>query len=202
MIYVLVALALFGTVCLGYWRRYTTSRANESGYIKYGADDAVTKQRADWAAAMLILAMCCRLNRMLPVKERETAKKKRVVVAAGPGTPIVIEAKENVSNGVIIVSLLETAVTLAKYRLEIRSDEPGYRQVDSLLYERECTDVKDVALYTDGVYCRLYIAFKSLELVRHNLGKNGMRNPLSAAQVNNAVDGIIALLRKEKEQLQ
>ena len=161
---------------------------------------ARSDQRAEWAGAMLLLALCCRLNRVLPAKARESAKKKRVVIAVGPGTPVVIEAKKDGSDSVLSISLLKTTTAPTYYEIEIYPNEPGYRQVASLLYERDHKGVQGLELYTDRVYRCLYMAFKGLELIRFNLDERKIPVEYSS-KINTVVDDVVALLMKEKEHL-
>ena len=201
LLWMLIGLGCWGNIILkSIHKRVYERRAAADAFINQGATLALANQKAEWAVAMLLLAMCCRLNRVLPAKERECAKKKRAVIAVGPGTPIVIEAKKDGNNTVLSISLLKTTTTPTLYVLDIYPDEPGYRQVDSLLYERDHEAVQGLELYTDSVYRRLYIAFKGLELIRFNLDER--KNPVEySSKINTVVDDVVALLMKEKEHL-
>ena len=209
MEYVVYLVLLWVLVGLCGWGYQILKSSDELVYEKCPATDALinqyaalarSDQRAEWAGAMLLLALCCRLNRVLPAKARESAKKKRAVIAAGPGTPIVIEAKRAGSDSVLSISLLKTTTAPTNCELEIYPNEPGYRQVESLLYERDYKGVQGLELYTDNVYRRLYLAFKGLELIRFNLDER--KNPVEySSKINTAVDDVIALLMKEKEEL-
>ena len=209
MEYVVYLLLLWMLISLSYWGHVILKSIHKRVYERRAATDALinqkgalaaSDQKAEWAVAMLLLAMCCRLNRVLPAKEREIAKKKRAVIAIGPGTPVVIEAKKDGDNSVLSISLLKTSTAPTLYGLDIYPDEPGYRQVESLLYERDHKVVQGVALYTDSVYRRLYIAFKGLELIRFNLDEK--KNPVEySSKIDDAVSIVIALLMKEKEEL-
>lgn len=209
MEYVVYLVLLWVLVGLSGWGYQILKSADELVYEKCPATDALVNQyaalarsdqRAEWAGAMLLLAMCCRLNRVLPAKARESAKKKRVVIAVGPGTPVVIEAKKDGNNTVLSISLLKATTAPTYYEIEIYPNEPGYRQVASLLYERDHKGVQGLELYTDSVYRRLYLAFKGLELIRFNLDER--KNPVEySSKINTVVDDVVALLMKEKEHL-
>ena len=209
MEYVVYLVLLWVLVGLCGWGYQILKSNHELMYEKCNATDALinqnaalalSDQRAEWAVAMLLLALCCRLNRVLPAKARESAKKKRAVIAVGPGTPVVIEAKKDGSDSVLSISLLKTTTAPTYYEIEIYPNEPGYRQVESLLYERDHKGVQGLELYTDHVYRRLYLAFKGLELIRFNL--DWRKYPVEySSKINTAVDDVVALLMNEKEEL-
>ena len=209
MEYVVYLVLLWVLVGLCGWGYQILKSNHELMYEKCNATDALinqnaalalSDQRAEWAVAMLLLALCCRLNRVLPAKARESAKKKRVVIAVGPGTPVVIEAKKGGNDSVLSISLLKTTTAPTYYEIEIYPNEPGYRQVESLLYERDHKGVQGLELYTDHVYRRLYLAFKGLELIRFNL--DWRKYPVEySSKINTAIDDVVALLMNEKDEL-
>ena len=202
LLLMLIGLGCFGNIILKSIReRAYETRTTTDALINQSTALAAADQKAEWAVTMLLLALCCRLNRVLPAKDRECAKKKRIVIAVGPGTPIVIEAKRDGNNSVLSASLLETTSAPTHYWLDIHPNEPGYKQVESLLYERDHKGVQDLELYTDRVYRRLYTAFKGLELIRFNLEEKE-KNPVEySSKIDGAVGIVIVLLKKEKEQL-